>query len=161
MSIKTTDLCDENEDEVQIAEPVFKDLGGLKAFGGEIVTVKVHEDNVLVRGILETEGAGRVLVVEGGGSTACALIGDQVAQIACDNGWAGIVVNGYIRDSVEVASIGVGLKALGVLPKRSKKEGKGVQGVIVCFAGLVFSPGMYLYADEDGVLIADRDLLNP
>jgi regulator of ribonuclease activity A len=160
MSFKTTDLCDEYEDEVQIAEPVFRDLGGVRAFGGEIVTVKVHEDNVLVRGILETKGEGRVLVVDGGGSNACALIGDQVAQIACDNGWAGIVVNGYIRDSADVAKIGVGLKALGVLPKRSRKEGKGVQDVIVFFAGLVFSPGMYLYADEDGILIVNRDLLN-
>ena len=159
MSIKTTDLCDEFEAEVQIAEPVFRDFGGIKAFGGEVVTVKVHEDNVLVRGILETEGKGRVLVVDGGGSTACALIGDQVAQIGCDNGWAGIVMNGYCRDSADIADIQVGLKALGTLPKRSKKEGKGAKDVIVYFAGLVFRPGTFLYADEDGILVAERDLL--
>lgn len=160
MDFKTTDLCDEFEGRVQVAEPVFRDFGKRVAFGGQIVTVKVFEDNVLVRGILETEGQGRVLVVDGEGSTGCALVGDQVAQIACDNGWAGIVVHGCIRDSEDIAAIPVGLKALGAVPKRSGKEGKGQRDTPVYFAGAVFKPGAYLYADADGIIVSDEDLLS-
>ncbi len=158
---KTTDLLDENEenDAIQVVRPVFRDYGGRKRFSGPIETVRVNEDNVLVRSTLEGPGEGRVLVVDGGGSTWCALIGDMVAQIAADNGWSGIIVNGCIRDAVDIAKIDVGLKALATCPRRSRKEGKGVVGVAVSFASTTFRPGDYAYADEDGIVVSPDALL--
>lgn len=161
MDFKTADLCDENEFEstLQVSEPVFRDYGGSLSFHGGIKTVKVFEDNTLVRSILETEGQGRVLVVDGGGSTRCSLVGDLVAQLAYENDWSGIVVNGGIRDSVDIAKIPVGLKALGTVPKRSLKEGKGDQDILVYFAGIIYQPGQFIYADEDGIVTSARNLL--
>ncbi len=161
MKFTTADLCDEFESLVKIAEPLFQDYGQLKSFYGEIATVKVFEDNVLVRKTLETEGRKRVLVVDGGASTSVALVGDQLAQIAYENGWAGIVVNGCIRDSAEIAKIPIGIKALNTVPKKSIKKGLGDVGVPVEFAGLVFNPGSHLYADQDGFIIAEKNLLKP
>lgn len=158
VELKTTDLCDEYESLVQVAEPLFRDYGGVKPFWGQMVTVRVFEDNVLVRKTLETDGQQRVLVVDGGASTRCALLGDQLAQLAYENGWAGIVINGCIRDSAEITHISVGVKALATVPKKSRKEGIGECDVPVDFAGIKFSPGGYLYADEDGIIVADRDL---
>ena len=160
MSFKTPDLCDEFEGEVRVAEPLFRDYGGAGSFHGPIVTVRVFEDNVLVRETLETEGRRRVLVVDGGGSTRCALMGDRLAQFAYENGWAGVVINGCIRDSVEISKITVGVKALHAVPRRSAKEGIGERDVPVSFAGITFTPGHYLYADADGIIVADRDLLS-
>ncbi len=159
MSFKTTDLCDEFEGSVWMAKPLLHEYGGAASFHGPIATVKVFEDNVLVRETLETDGRGRVLVVDGGGSTRCALLGDKLAQFAYENGWAWIVVNGCIRDSEEIAFILVGVKALHTVPRRSGKEGAGERDVAVDFAGITFTPGHYLYADADGILVADRDLL--
>ena len=160
MAFKTTDLCDEYENDpaLKMAEPLFSDYGGITAFCGEIVTVSVLDDNVLVRSILETEGNQRVLVVDGKGSTQCALMGDMVAQIACDNKWSGVVINGCIRDSVDISRIAVGVKALHIVPKRSRKEGKGERDIPLEFAGITFHPGSFLYADEDGILVSDRNL---
>jgi regulator of ribonuclease activity A len=159
MSFKMADLCDEFERSVWMAEPLFHDYGGAASFHGPISTVKVFEDNVLVRETLETDGQGKVLVVDGGRSTRCTLLGDRLAQFAYQNGWAGIVVNGCIRDSEEIAFIPVGVKALHTVPRRSGKEGAGERDVPVGFAGITFTPGHYLYADADGILVADRDLL--
>ena len=159
MKFTTADLCDEFESLVKIAEPLFQDYGQLKSFYGEIATVKVFEDNVLVRKTLETEGRKRVLVVDGGASMKMALVGDQLAQIAYDNGWAGVVVNGCIRDSVEIARIRIGLKALNTVPKKSFKKGLGEVDEPVEFAGVVFEPGHFLYADHDGVILAEKNLL--
>ncbi|HSK99591.1 MAG TPA: ribonuclease E activity regulator RraA [Rubrobacteraceae bacterium] len=155
----TADLCDDFDDLVRVAEPLFGDYGGRSSFLGEIETVRVFEDNVLVREALEEEGGGRVLVVDGGGSTRCALIGDKLASMAHENGWAGVVVNGCIRDSAEVADVPLGVKALHAVPRRSVKEGVGERGVTVEFAGISFSPGERLYADADGIVVAGRDLL--
>ena len=161
MAFKTTDLCDafETDPALQVAEPVFRDYGGKIAFCGRIATVKVSNDNVLVRQLLETPGKGRILIVDGEASAWCALLGDQVAQIACDNGWAGIVINGGVRDIAEVGKIAIGVKARFSVPRRSKKEGQGRQNVPLAFAGVTFVPGDYVYADEDGLLISKRDLL--
>ena len=161
MSFKTTDLCDEHENDpaLQIAEPLFNDYGGVKAFHGPIVTVKAVEDNVLARQLLETPGEGRVLVIDGENSTWCALLGDQVAEIAANNGWSGIVINGGIRDAADVAKFNIGVKARFTVPRRSRKEGIGHQNVPLAFAGVTFLPGNYLYADEDGILITPQDLL--
>ena len=159
MTFTTADLSDEFESLVKIAKPLFQDYGQLKSYYGEIATVKVFEDNVLVRKTLESEGRKRVLLVDGGASTRVALVGDQLAQIAYENGWAGIVVNGCIRDSAEIARIPIGLKALNTIPKKSIKKGLGEVDVSVEFAGLVFNPKSYLYADQDGVILAEKNLL--
>ncbi len=157
MKFTTADLCDEFE--VQVAQPIFQDYGKIKSFYGEIATVRVFEDNALVRKTLETDGRKRVLVVDGGASTRVALVGDQLAGMAYENGWTGIVVNGCIRDSAEIAKIPIGLKALSTIPRKSIKKGLGDVDVPVEFAGLVFNPGFYLYADQDGIIVANRKLI--
>lgn len=166
MDFKTTDLCDEHfelcnqfSDRLQIAEPVFGDYGDELRFSGPIVTLKVFEDNTLVRKVLEEPGEGRVLVVDGGGSTRCALLGDQLAELAEENGWAGVVVNGCIRDSAVINDIGIGVKALGVHPLKTVKRNTGERNVPVRFAGVTFRPGSYLYADEDGLIVSEKPLL--
>ena len=166
MDFKTTDLCDEHfdlcnqfSDRLQIAEPIFNDYGGEMMFSGAIVTLKVFEDNTLVRKVLEEPGEDRVLVVDGGGSTRCALLGDQLAELAEDNGWAGVVVNGCIRDSAVVAEMGIGVKAIGTHPLKSVKRNSGERDIPVCFAGITFRPGSYLYADEDGMLVSEQPLI--
>jgi len=160
VSFKTPDLCDEFEESVWVAEPLFRDFGGAASFHGPVATVGVFEDNVLLREALETDGQRRVLVVDGGGSMRCALLGDRLARFAYENDWAGIVINGCIRDSEEISKIAVGVKALHAVPRRSAKEGAGERDVPVSFAGITFAPGNYLYADADGVIVADRDLLS-
>jgi regulator of ribonuclease activity A len=159
MRFKTADLCDEFPNQVRIAASIFQNYGGVKTFGGSIATVRVFEDNALVRQALETAGDGRVLVVDGGASLRCALVGDNLAQLACDNGWAGLVVYGCIRDTAEIARIPIGVKALNSIPRRSAKSGKGATGLSLHFAGVPFHAGHYLYADADGLLVAAQDLL--
>jgi regulator of ribonuclease activity A len=161
MSFKTTDLCDafETDPSLQVVEPLFNDYGGITTFCGPIATVKVFEDNVLARQMLETPGDGKVLVIDGENSTWCALLGDQVAEIAAKNGWAGIVINGGIRDAEDVAKFEIGVKARFTVPRRSRKDGNGRQNVPLAFAGVTFLPGNYLYADKDGILVAKQDLL--
>ena len=159
MDFKTTDLCDEFSDRLQVAEPIFGDYGAEVMFSGPIVTLKVFEDNSLVRAVLEEPGDGRVLVVDGGGSMRCALVGDQLAELAEDNEWAGVIVNGCIRDSQAIGEIPIGVKALGVHPLKSVKRGVGERDIPVRFAGVTFQPGGYIYADEDGLLVSEKPLL--
>ena len=156
---KTADLCDEYPQEVQVAQPLFRDYGGALAFGGPIATVKVDDDNAPVRQLLETPGAGRVLVVDNGGSLRCALVGDRLAQLAITNGWAGIVVYGCIRDSAELAAMPIGIKALATLPRKSYNRAPSQQNIPLRFAGLDITPGHYLYADTDGIIVAARPLV--
>lgn len=159
MSFKTADLCDQFGDEVQVTEPLLQDFGGKITFGGPVVTIDVFEDNGLVRQQLEEAGEGRVLVVDGGGSLLTALLGDQLATLASQNGWAGLIIHGCIRDVEAVAKIPIGVKALNTCPRSSKEEGRGTTNRPVHFAGVTFRPDQYLYADRDGVIIAARDLL--
>lgn len=159
MKLTTADLCDEHAEIIKVTEPVFKNFGGHKSFAGQIQTVKVHEDNVLVKEILSCPGKGQVLVVDGGGSLRCALVGDVLAQLAVDNGWVGIVVYGCIRDSVAIAKIALGLKALNTHPLKSIKRGCGERDLPVHFAGVSFFPGHYLYADEDGIVVSPHSLI--
>jgi regulator of ribonuclease activity A len=155
MSTATTDLSDAHP-EAQVCEPIFGDFGGRIAFHGPIKTIKVFEDNALVRATLEMPGEGRVLVVDGGGSARCALVGGNLGQLAVKNRWAGIVVYGYIRDSDEIAGQDVGVKALGTHPRKSEKGLHSAQAdKIVSFAGVSFKPGAWLYADADGIVVAD------
>ncbi|MEO7912279.1 MAG: ribonuclease E activity regulator RraA [Roseiflexaceae bacterium] len=158
MQAKTVDLCDQYADQLQVATPIFRDYGGRLAFSGSISTVQVHEDNVLVRAALEEPGNGRVLVVDGGGSLHCALVGDQLAALGLSNGWAGVVINGCIRDIAALAELPFGVKALAANPLRSAKRGMGARDIQVVFAGLTCTPGHYLYADADGVIVAERAL---
>jgi regulator of ribonuclease activity A len=157
MLLATTDLSDAHPD-VQIAEPLFRDFGGDRGFYGPIATLKIFEDNALVRELLETEGKGRVLVVDGAASLRCALVGGNLAALAEKNGWTGIVVNGAVRDTRELQAAKVGVKALAAYPKKSVKKGAGERDVPVTFAGVTFRPGEWLYADEDGILVSPRRL---
>lgn len=155
MSTATTDLSDAHP-EAQVCEPVFRAFGGRRAFHGPIKTLKVYDDNSLVRSTLETRGDGRVLVVDGGGSTRCALVGGNLARLAVDNGWAGLVVNGCIRDCAEIAAQPVGALALATHPRKSSKgSGTGRADEVLSFAGVTFRPDAWLYADGDGVLVSD------
>ena len=158
MSHETTDLSDAHPDAIQVAEPMFRDFGGQRAFHGAIATVKLFEDNALVRSILETPGAGRVLVVDGGGSMRCALLGDQLAELAVRNGWAGVVVHGCIRDSEAIGQLPLGVKALATHPLKSIKRGEGQREIPVRFAGVQFRPGAWLYADGDGLIVSEHPL---
>ncbi|MDX1594351.1 MAG: ribonuclease E activity regulator RraA [Gammaproteobacteria bacterium] len=158
MTYLTADLYDEHGDALQVAAPLFRDFGGRHAFHGRVVTLKVHEDNSLVRETLGESGDGRVLVVDGGGSLRCALLGDNLARMAAANGWSGVVIHGCIRDSVEIARLPVGVKALATHPAKSRKRGEGQRDVVVRFADVAFAPGSYLYADEDGLVVADEAL---
>jgi regulator of ribonuclease activity A len=155
----TPDLCDEFGDEVQVAEPVFRDFGGVRRFAGLIETLRVQDDNALVRKTLREAGQGRVLVIDGGASLRCALLGGNLAKLAWANGWSGVIVNGCIRDCSEIAATAIGVKALHTSPRRSAKTGAGQRDVSLRFAGVSFRPGAYLYSDEDGLIVAERDLL--
>lgn len=157
MSLATTDLSDAHAD-LQVAEPIFRDFGGVKSFSGPITTLKIFEDNALVRAALEQPGGGRVLVIDGGGSLRCALVGGNLGALAEEKGWAGIVVFGAVRDTRELATAKVGVKALAPHPKKSVKKGVGERDVPVTFAGVTFKPGSYLYADEDGIVVSERSL---
>lgn len=159
MRFSTADLSDACGDAVHQAAPLFREFGAADQFHGPIATVRVRDDNALVREVLETSGHGRVLVVDGGGSTRCALLGGRLAQLALTNGWAGVVVNGCVRDSFEIARLAVGVRALAAVPRKSGKTGAGEKDVAVEFAGVTFKPGHWLYADGDGIVVAARDLL--
>ncbi len=154
----TTDLSDAHQSDVQHAAPFFHDYGGVIAFSGPIATLKLFEDNVMVRAAVETPGEGRVLVVDGGASMNCALFGGNLAALAQQNGWAGVVINGCVRDRGELAAASVGVKALNHHPKRSAREGKGEANVTVNFAGVTFAPGAWLYADADGIILTKTKL---
>lgn len=158
MSLMTTDLSDAHP-EAQVCEPIFRDFGGKAAFHGPIKTLKVFEDNALVRATLETPGEGRVLVVDAGGSTRCAVVGGNLGALAVKNNWAGIVVYGCIRDSVEIGGQAVGVKALGTHPRKSEKGLHSAQADRpVTFAGVTFRPGAWLYADADGIIVSDSKI---
>jgi len=158
MNWTTADLCDDHIEELQIAEPVFRSYGGRQSFSGPASTLAVFEDNSLVRQACESPGDGQVLVVDGGGSLRCALVGDLLAKLAIENGWAGIVVNGAIRDSGPIGAMPIGIRALATCPRKSLKRGQGERNVILAFAGVNIAPGAWIYADQDGIVVAPRSL---
>lgn len=159
MNFSTPDLCDEYSQHLQVLEPVFTEFGGTNKFSGEIVTIKCFEDNSLVKNTLATAGDGKVLVVDGGGSLRCALLGDLLGAMAVKNGWQGVLINGCVRDVEILKSMGLGVRALKSHPIRSEKRNEGQLNPTVKFAGVSFKPGQYLYADENGIIIA-REKLN-
>jgi regulator of ribonuclease activity A len=154
----TADLYDQHGEKLRVMAPIFRDFGAQPAFDGAVVTLKVFEDNSLVRNHLEQPGHGRVLVVDGGGSMRCALVGDQLAKLGCDNGWAGIVVYGCVRDSAALTLMPIGIKALATNPRKSVKKGEGSVNVTLRFAEVSVVSGDYLYADADGIVVADARL---
>uniref|UniRef100_A0A0E0K5I8 4-hydroxy-4-methyl-2-oxoglutarate aldolase n=1 Tax=Oryza punctata TaxID=4537 RepID=A0A0E0K5I8_ORYPU len=163
LPLATAEVCDANSNpiidgELRALPPIFKIYGRRQVFAGPVATVKVFEDNVLVRELLQEKGHGRVLVIDGGGSVRCALLGGNLAQLAQINGWVGIVVNGCIRDMDEINGCDVGVRALNSHPMKSGKKGTGEKRVAVTIAGARICDGEWLYADADGVLISRVEL---
>jgi len=152
--LKTADLYDRFGEELQVAEPGLVHFGGETSFSGTIATVVAPEDNSLVRRALESPGRGRVLVVDGGGSRRVALLGDQLAALAVANEWSGVVVHGLIRDSLEIGEMPLGVLALGTIPRKTEKLGRGEADREVAFAGVTFRPGEFLVADPDGLVLS-------
>ncbi|PXX97637.1 ribonuclease E activity regulator RraA [Halomonas sp. LBP4] len=155
--IITPDICDAHP-EVRVLDPIFINFGGLEAFSGPIRTVKCFEDNSLVKQAVGEAGEGAVLVVDAGGSQRCAMLGDMLAEQALENGWAGVVMYGCVRDVDVLAETGLGVQALGAHPRKSEKRGEGQRDVPVTFAGVTLTPGQWLYADNNGILVAEARL---
>lgn len=157
-TLSTCDLGDAYKDDAsgkfRVLPPVFFSYGARQRFCGPVVTVKCHEDNSLVKQILENEaGQGRVLVVDGAGSLGRALVGGNIGAAAARNGWAGVVVNGCVRDAVELRQADVGICALGLMPLPTSRAGQGQRDLAVCIQGVLIRPGEWLYADEDGLVV--------
>jgi len=155
MTFKTTDLCDEHGDHARVLQPIFQDLGGRPDFVGPALTVRCFEDNSRIKELSQQPGEGRVLVVDGGGSDRCALLGDIIAEDLVKNGWAGALIYGQVRDKAVLTGLPLAIKALGVSPRKSVKRNEGQIGEPVTFAGQTIRSGDHLYADADGVIILD------
>ncbi|MGV0005300.1 MAG: ribonuclease E activity regulator RraA [Candidatus Porifericomitaceae bacterium WSBS_2022_MAG_OTU9] len=155
----TADLCDQHQDSVVIvATGKLHSYGGRSCFSGLVATIKCHEDNSMVREAVGEPGAGKVLMVDGNASMRCALLGDQLAVKAMDNGWSGLVVWGCVRDSAIMSKMDLGVMAIATCPRKSIKRGLGEREVPVSVDGVTCNPGMYLYADNDGVLLSQVKL---
>ena len=151
----TADLLDEHPDDALVCQTAFRQFGAIASFSGAVSTVRCHEDNVLLKQQASTQGGGRVLVVDGGGSLRVALLGDMVAGLAAANGWVGLIVNGCVRDVAVLRHLPVGIKALGSNPRPSGKSGLGEIDVPVEFGGITFRPGAILTSDDDGIVVLD------
>ena len=162
-SFATCDLCDDHKNDTdgdfRVLPPVFKDYGRKLKFAGQVSTVKCFEDNTLVKAAVDSPGNGRVLVVDGGGSLRRALVGGNLGKAAAKNGWAGVVVDGCVRDSAELAECDVGIRALALMPLPTEKRQEGQSDVAVQVQGVWVRPGDWLYADEDGIVVAARPLV--
>lgn len=156
MACKTADLCDDHEGTVRVLDLPLRDYGGRIDFHGPVSTVRALEDNSRVREAVAEPGEGRVLVVDGGGSTRRSMLGDNLAAMAVKNGWAGVVVHGVIRDTDAIGQLALGVKALGTCPRKTDKLGQGLRDVVLEFGGIVIRPGEWLYADGDGVVVLPR-----
>ncbi len=158
LAIVTPDLCDAHPEWVRVVAPLFKNYGGRTAFGGPIATVKCFEDNSKVKESLGLPGQGRVLVVDGGGSLRCALLGDLLAAQAVENGWAGVIVYGCIRDVDAIAGMDLGVQALAAIPLKSVRRGVGETNVAVAFGNVTFHPEEFVYADNNGIVVSATPL---
>lgn len=158
MKKSVPDICDDYLSEIEVLQPLFHAYGGKQKFSGEIVTIKCFEDNSLVKQTLAKPGHGKVLVVDGGGSLRCALLGDLLGAMAAENGWQGILINGCVRDVEILRDIDIGVRALNCHPLKSNKRNEGQLNIPVCFAGVDFTPGQHLYADENGIVTAKAKL---
>lgn len=163
MTTSTTDLCDAhcdrlNDGRLAVLAPFYLSFGQRRAFCGHAVTLQVTDDNALVRATLEMPGAGRVLVIDGGGSQRCALVGGQLALLAHTNGWRGIIVDGCVRDVDELNAVDIGIRAKAVHPRRGGKLGAGHRDIIIHIAGTHIRPGDWIVADADGILVSREAL---
>jgi regulator of ribonuclease activity A len=158
MTFVTPDLCDDNPEQVRVLAPLFKNFGGKKAFYGEIVTVKCFEDNSLVKEHAANDGTGKVMVVDGGGSLRCALLGDLIAENAFKNNWQGIIIYGCVRDVDALAKLELGVQALASIPIKSNRKGRGDLNIDITFGGVTFKAGEYVYADNNGVIVSEDAL---
>lgn len=161
MEYITPDLCDEYPDQVEVAEPIFNNYGGKKSFGGQIVTIKCFEDNSLVKETASKPGNGKVMVIDGGGSLRRSLLGDMIAENAVSHGWEGFVIYGAIRDVDVIAKLQIGVKALNTIPLKTEKKGIGEYDRELGFAGVIFRPGEYVYADNNGLIVSPKPLKMP
>ena len=160
MKFVLPDLCDQYGDSLRVLPPMLKNFGGNNCFHGKISTIKCHEDNSFVADAVTEEGDGSALVVDGGGSLRCALLGDNLAAIAASNSWAGIIVFGCVRDVVALKDISLGIQAIAPHPMKSVKRQVGLRDVEVSFGGVSFFPGQYVYADDNGVIVSEDELTN-
>jgi regulator of ribonuclease activity A len=160
MSFSTPDLCDDYPELVRVLEPMMGNFGGRESFGGEVVTIKCHEDNSLVKEHAGNPGQGKVMVVDGGGSMRRALLGDMIAENAVKNGWEGIIIYGCVRDVDALVTLDLGVQALASIPLKTDKRGIGDFNVSVTFGGVTFNPGDYVYADNNGVIVSNKSLEN-
>lgn len=164
MSYATTDLCDQFEADIHaglihVLPPVFQHFGQKAAFFGQAVTFKVFEDNTLIKTALEKDnGAGKVMVVDGGASLRCALVGGNIAKAGTENGWEGIIVDSCVRDIGEINELNIGVRALGTSPLRSLKKGAGERDLGVHIQGVRVNPSDWIYADADGVVVSPKPL---
>lgn len=158
MQIITADLCDQYPDQLDLLNVPFQQYGTKENFSGEIVTLKIFEDNTFVRKLLEEDGTGKVLVVDGGGSKRCALVGDNIAKLAIDNNWEGVIVYGCIRDTHVINQMNIGIKALGSCPVKSIKRNVGLVNEPLLIEGTKILSGQFIYADSDGVLVSHNNL---
>lgn len=158
MTYITPDLCDEYPEFIQVVEPMFNNYGEKESFGGQIVTVKCFEDNSKVKELVDTDGKGKVMVVDGGGSLRHALLGDMLAEKAAKNGWEGLIINGCIRDVDVIMQTYLGVQALATNPLKTEKRGLGDVDVPVKFGGVEFKPGEYVYADNNGIIVSTKAL---
>ncbi len=158
MKIILPDLCDQYPD-VEVLDLIFNNYGGKQAFGGEVVTVKCFEDNSKVKELVATNGTGKVMVVDGGGSMRAALLGDMLAEKALSNGWQGLIVYGCIRDIDIIRTLDLGVQALNIHPRKTDKRGLGDINVSVTFAGVTIKPKQYVYADNNGIILSDKKLV--
>lgn len=159
MTISTPDLYDQYGESLQIAEPGWQHYGGIKAFGGKVVTVKAEDDNSKVGELLKSPGDGCVLVVDAGASKRHAFLGDNLAQAGIDNGWQGVIVNGCVRDVDLLLTMLIGVMALGSIPRKTEKRGLGEENITLQFAGVEVEPGDYIYGDLSGIVVSKKMLL--
>ncbi|WP_328417880.1 ribonuclease E activity regulator RraA [Micromonospora sp. NBC_00389] len=153
MQAPTADLYDRYMDELGSCDTQLRQFGGIHAFSGPAVTVRCFEDNALLKSVVSAPGEGRVLVVDGGGSVHTALMGDVIAGMAAENGWAGVVINGAVRDVAALRALPIGIKALGSNPRKSAKTGAGERNVPVAFGNCTFNPGAEVHSDDDGIVV--------
>lgn len=159
MKYPTPELCDEYPDLIRVVQPLFNSYGGKSSFCGQIVTIKCHEDNSKVKETAGTKGNGQVIVVDGGGSLRRALLGDLIAADAVKNGWEGFIIYGCIRDVDAISNMNLGVKALNTIPLKTEKRRMGELNIPVSFGGVTFNPGEYLYADNNGIIVASKPLV--
>ena len=160
--ISTPDLCDSYAADstacLKVLDAIFNSYGGHTEFYGQVVTIKCFEDNSVVKQLVDTPGEGRVIVMDGGGSLRKAILGDRLAAKASENGWAGLIINGCIRDCEEIAAIDLGVKAINTHPVKTEKRGLGDLNISVTFAGQTIEPGDWIYADNNGVIVTKVEL---